>query len=479
MESAGRAVASEVASKIKGGGEVVVFAGTGRNGGDGMVAARILSGLGYRVSLILVGRELDIRDDSTLRNFQALKSMSETVRVEEIRDSTQLRPRKADALIDGLLGTGAKGSVRAPVLQAIKAFNESQGFKVAIDLPSGLDADTGEALGEIVRADVTVTLHRVKRGLEKAESYAGKVKVADIGIPPEAESFVGPGDVDAVKRDRPSESHKGDFGRVLVIGGSEVYSGAPALVGLAALRTGADLVYVAAPKQTALSISSISPNLITIKLEGEHFSARNLDQLKPYFGVCNSIAIGPGLGLHKETLEGLEEFFKVVNGLGKPVLFDADAVKAYGSFGKPLKVPAVFTPHAGEYEKLTGHKPPQDLASRAEHVKMCSRQLASTILLKGRVDVISNGERTKLNYTGNPAMTAGGTGDVLSGVVAAFLAMGFDTMQGATAGAFINGAAGDYVYREKGYHLVASDLLDKIPLVIENPMDHRNVRFPN
>jgi len=471
MENAGRAVAEEVLTRFSA-GEAVVFAGTGRNGGDGMVAARHLAGSGFRVVVYLVGREGDLRDDCTVRNWDALKRMRSSVQLVEVRDSTQLRPVTADILIDALLGTGARGRLRPPISVAVQALNESRGYRVAIDLPSGLDSDTGESLGEMVRADSTVTFHRMKSGLEKAGIR--NVKIAPIGVPPEAELYTGPGDVEIVRKPRPSESHKGQFGRVLVIGGGDVYAGAPALVALGALRTGVDLAYVAAPEKTAYTISSFSPNLITIKLKGPRFSSENIEELRPYLDSCDSVAVGPGLGLADETVTGLGELFKLFDEAKKPTLIDADAIKAYGRLKAQVKVPVVFTPHRGEYYHMTGKDLPDEVEGRAESV-MAEAAKHGTILLKGAVDIVSDGRRVKLNWTGNPAMTAGGTGDVLSGIVAALLAQGNSPFDSAAAGAFINGAAGDYVYRDKGYHLVASDLLDYIPRVMRDPMDHRRL----
>ena len=179
--------------------------------------------------------------------------------------------------------------------------NSLSGFKIAVDVPTGIDSDTGEVLGNAVKADLTVTFHKAKQGLEKAKKYVGELVVADIGLPQEMERFAGPGDVYLATKPRRPTAHKGDFGRLLVIGGSEVYSGAPTLVSLAALRTGVDIVYLAAPTKTALAISSMSPDLITIKLEGNNLKPSNMETLKPYLAMVDAVAMGPGLGLNPET----------------------------------------------------------------------------------------------------------------------------------------------------------------------------------
>ncbi len=275
---------------------------------------------------------------------------------------------------------------------------------------------------------------------------------------------------------RPPEAHKGDFGRVLAIGGSEVFSGAPTLVSLAALRTGVDVVYLAAPAKTALAISSMSPDLITVKLDGNHLKPSNMDELKSYIAIVDSVVLGPGLGLHPDTKEFVKLCIAAVEDSGKPLLLDADGLKAFAEFKRPFKVPAVLTPHAGEYTILTGQKLPDRLEERVAMVQKTAADLNAVVLVKGQVDLICSKRRFKLNFTGNPGMTVGGTGDVLSGVVGALLAQKADAFEAAVAGAFVNGAAGDFVTSEVGYHMVATDLLDWIPHVLDNPMSHVKVR---
>jgi NAD(P)H-hydrate epimerase len=183
------------------------------------------------------------------------------------------------------------------------------------------------------------------------------------------------------------------------------------------------------------------------------------------------------MGLHKESFDATAELFKKLVRLNKPTLIDADALKALGGSKSRLNFPAVLTPHAGEFEAISGRKVSDELEERIADVKQVANELNSTIALKGRVDVISDGSRVKLNWTGNPGMTVGGTGDVLSGVVASLMAQGCEPFEAAVAGAFINGAAGDFVYREKGFHLLATDLIDKIPYVMNDPMSHKDAKF--
>jgi hydroxyethylthiazole kinase-like uncharacterized protein yjeF len=477
MENAGRNVAREInirfpSKKTR----VAVVCGLGGNGGDGFVAARHLLSLGYSVEIVVAGKTTDITHEEALRNWLALQPLRTHLGMSEVTDSSLIPEFRADVVVDALLGIGLKGAPRPPVLQLIKVINLMQAFRVAVDIPTGLDSDSGEVFGEAVRADLTITFHRAKPGLLKAKEHVGELLTKDIGLPRTMESFAGPGDVSLAVKPRPAGSHKGDHGRLLVVGGSETYSGAPALVALAALRSSVDLAYVAAPEKVAYAISSTSPDLITVKLKGTHLSPDNTDQIRYWLEKATAAVVGPGLGLASETKRAVERLVAAAEELGKPLLLDADGLKAFSEFRRPLRVPSVLTPHAGEYQILAGKELPSDLDGKVERVKKMAERLNAVILLKGNTDIISDGKRVKLNFTGNPGMTVGGTGDVLSGIVGAFLAQKADPFEAAVAGAFTNGAAGDFVKSKKGYHMVATDLLDWIPGVIDDPMSHLKVR---
>jgi NAD(P)H-hydrate epimerase len=476
METAGHNVALEVASRFKPEKSVAVFCGLGGNGGDGFVAARHLLAMGFKVTVILAGKAKEISDKAASENWEALQSLKNAMPICEVYDTALIPDMTADIVIDALLGTGTKGKLKPPILQLVKKINTLNAFRVAVDVPTGIDAETGEVLGDAVKAHLTITFHETKQGFEKARKYVGELVVKGLGLPRQFEEFSGPGDVLMVTKPRPSESHKGDFGRLLVIGGSETYSGAPTLVTLAALRTGVDLAYLAAPEETAYAISSMCPDLITIKLEGKHLNSGDMPVLKKYIETVDAVAMGPGLGLHAETKKAVKAIIEAVEDAGKPLLLDADGLKAFAEFERKLKIPLVLTPHAGEYAILAGKKLPEDLKAKVAEVQKTAAKLGAVILLKGAVDVVADGKRFKLNFTGNPGMTVGGTGDVLSGVVGAFLAQKVDPFEAAVAGAFVNGAAGDFVFEEKGYHMVASDLIDWIPRVLNDPMSHVKVR---
>jgi hydroxyethylthiazole kinase-like uncharacterized protein yjeF len=472
MENAGRNVALEIAARCPQEQKVVIFCGLGGNGGDGFVAGRHLLARGFRVSIVLAGKGRDIRHEAAVQNWWALQPLRESIPVYEVTDSSAIPDLAADAVVDALLGTGTKGKLKPPITQIVDYINGLEAFKIAVDVPTGIDSDTGDVLGSAVKADVTVTFHKAKTGLLNAKKHVGELVVRDIGVPRELETFAGPGDVFLVNKPRTASAHKGDFGRLLVVGGSEIFSGAPALVSLAALRTGVDIVYLAAPAKTAYAVSSISPDLITLKLKGDHLSESNVAALQPYLQTVDAVVMGPGLGLHSETRDFVKACVSAVEAAGKPLLLDADGLKAFADFKRPLKVPLVLTPHAGEYEMLTGRKLPERREERVTEVQQTAKELNAVFLVKGEVDVVCDRKRVKLNFTGNPGMTVGGTGDVLSGVVGAFLAQKAPAFEAAVTGAFVNGAAGDFVAGEKGFHLVASDLLEWIPRVLDNPMSH-------
>jgi len=475
MENAGKALVTEISKKINvEGKKVAILAGLGNNGGDSFVAARHLALLGADVHVFLLGKSEDIRTDEARKNWDILKKMVLTVNAVEIRFVEKLKEfeeviRSADVVIDGMLGTGVRGELRDPYRTAVEIFNESNGLKVAVDIPTGLNPNTGEIHGTAVKADLTVTFHAFKKGLDGKKEYTGDVVVVDIGVPPEAEVIVGPGDFRAAVKPRRPEAKKGDFGRVLIIGGSDLYTGAPALCAMAALRCGCDISIIVAPESVASSIRSFSPNIIVHTYPGKVLTLEAIDIITPLVERSDTIVVGPGLGTADETFEACLKLFEIVKEKRKALVVDADGLKALSTSPFILAgTKTVLTPHAGEFRKLVNFDIAKlPLKERMEHVRRAAEQLGTTILLKGHWDVISNGDQVKVNVTGNPAMTVGGTGDVLSGLVATFLGWGNDPLTAASVAAFVNGIAGDLATQEKGYHIVATDLLNKIPDVFK------------
>ncbi|MFO7872531.1 MAG: NAD(P)H-hydrate dehydratase [Candidatus Undinarchaeales archaeon] len=263
-------------------------------------------------------------------------------------------------------------------------------------------------------------------------------------------------------KERHKDSHKGDNGKVLVIGGSRLYTGAQALCSLAVLRSGADLVYTASPERAADIVASFSPDLITIKLKGTHFKKEHIGEIKSFLEKVNSIVIGPGLNNDPETKIAVSELVKICE---KPIVIDADALKIVGDNPEILKdKKAVLTPHRHEFEIISGKKANKE--NVREFTAKLSAEHSVVTLLKAPNDIISNGMKVKVNKIGNPGMTVGGTGDVLSGLVAGFISQGNSLLDSAYNGAKINGEAGDLCREEMGYGFTASDLLVKIPALI-------------
>lgn len=476
MENAGANIAIEIKKRFaeKGKNKVTIVAGKGNNGGDAFAAARHLHG--FDVKILLIGRSHDLRTEETKRNWRILKESG--YELEEIADSSELKARAnllsaSDVLIDAIFGTGITGKIREPEATAIDLINAAkpQALVVAIDIPSGLDPDTGEA-EKAVRANLTVTFHKAKRGLLKKEEYVGELVVADIGIPECMEKLAGPGDVRCVLK-RNARSHKGDNGRVLIVGGGPFF-GAPTLAALAALRAGADWVTIAAPKTVSSIISSLSPNLIVHPLSSEVLVEKDVPMVSNLIRKHDVVVIGMGLGTEDETKRATRRIIE--DEASRKVAVDAD-----GFYGLSVPIEAedklvIVTPHAGEFSKMEiggGGRgvtvPPENMMEeRIDFVKDFSRLNNVITLMKGPTDIVSDGSRVKINKIGNAGMTVGGTGDVLAGLVGAFFAIVSDPLKAATAAAFVSGAAGDIAFEEKGYGLLATDVIENIPKVTKD-----------
>lgn len=468
MECAGKSVADQVMQRFKPDSKVIVVSGLSGNGGDGFVVARHLASSGYDVEVLILGTPENIHHEDSKVNYQILEKMKSSIKITEITDTSFIPELKSDVIIDGLIGTSMYGSLRTPYKEMVAAINRTDAYTVSIDIPTGMIADTGKVYGEAIKADLTVTFHKAKKGYRQKGDNVGELVVAPIGIPLEAELYTGPGDVWAAHKRRATDAHKGMFGTVLVIGGSETYSGAPTLTSLGAYSMGVDLVYTAVPETASQTIMTTSPSLITIKLKGERFSKAHIEVLEPFLEKVDAVAIGPGLGRHNDTVDAFNEFFRILQDHDLPCVLDADGLKAYSEVKTKIKIPTIFTPHSREFRLLTGEEASGSFEDKGEIVERHAAKLGAVVLLKGKVDVISDGKLTRYNWTGNPGMTVGGTGDVLTGITAGFVAQGASLMEAASAAAYINGTAGDWVYREKGYHILPEDLLDKIPYVIQD-----------
>ena len=460
MESSGNAVAREVRAVADPDATVALVCGRGNNGGDALVAARFLDE--YDVAVRLLGRPETIRTDIARENWDALASAE--IPAETVTDSRDFDlaglggvapdAEGADVVVDAMLGSGVSGGLREPERTAAGAINASDATVIAVDVPSGIDADTGEPSGGqnsvAVDADRVVTFHDAKPGLAALDA---EVTVADIGIPAAAERFTGPGDLLGLGRD--PDSHKGDNGEVLVVGGGP-YTGAPTLSALAALRAGADLVRVACPESVAGAVQGFSPNLIVRPLPGDRVGPAHVERVASLAAENDVVVLGPGLGGGDGTEAFVREFLTAFEGRA---VVDADALRIVPDVDTDAEL--VCTPHQGELVGMGGETA-SDPDERAELVREFAADLGHTLLVKGAVDVVADGGGVRLNRTGNPGMTVGGTGDVLAGTVGA-LAAATDPFRAAAVGAYVVGRAGDAAAEANGAGLVATDLPDRLP----------------
>jgi len=327
-----------------------------------------------------------------------------------------------------------------------------------VDVPSGVDADTGDAAGPAVVADRVVTFHDAKPGLSELDAA---VTVADIGIPEAAETLVGPGDLGFLERD--PTAHKGDFGRVLVVGGGP-YTGAPALSARAALRAGADLASVACPASVADAVQGYDESVIVRPLAGDLVGSAHLDQLLDYAAEVDTVLVGPGLGDADGTRGVVREFLDEYDGRA---VVDADALSVVSEVDTDADL--LCTPHRGELRGMGGPSV-EDARAEADEVAAFAADVGATLLVKGPQDLISDGTETRRNRTGNAGMTVGGTGDVLAGVAAALSCTQPLHRAGAIA-AYANGMAGDRVVEASGYGMLPTDLLDELPGVLWGDRD--------
>ncbi len=475
MQNAGREVARVISqNEIVKGKDITILCGLGGNGGDGMVAARYLQELGAQLRVFLIGSVNDISNPDTIANWDILNNIVE-IENSQLKSESQIKAEKsiktADILIDAMMGFGLRSKLRDPLLTAVKEFNKSTAVKYAIDVPTGIDSDNGNILGEAVKVKSTIALHAPKAGLSKALDFSGVIKVVSIGIPAEAGKICGPGDLSIFNRPRAKETRKGDYGKILVIGGSETYSGAPALTGLAALKTGADLVSIAAPEPVVSAIRSYSPNLMVTSIRAMHITPENLEALIELVKTQDVIALGPGLGIAPDTKKATKTLSEQIVGLGVKMVIDADGLKGIAGTGIKLNPSkCILTPHFGEIQILLGEKSKKSasLDTRIDHALSGAKLYNSVILLKGAVDVVAHPDgRYKLNRTGVPAMSVGGTGDVLTGIVAALLAHGKGAFNSAAAAAFISGKAGELAFEILGDHLMATDCIEQIPAAMK------------
>lgn len=453
MESSGNAVATRVRELTQPGDAVTLVAGRGNNGGDALVAARFLDD--REVTIHLLGRPESITTDIARANWDALVAGEYDTRV--VADSSAFLLNQPDLVVDGLLGTGITGALREPEATAAAAINDAEAPVLAVDVPSGVDADTGDAAGAAVDADHVVTFHDTKPGLGAHDD----VTVADIGIPEAAEIQVGPGDV-VILED--GGDQKGDSGRVFVIGGGP-YTGAPALAAGAALSAGADLAFVGCPQSVFDPIAGFSEDLIVQPfgtgadhLRPEHVS----DLLETATRHDDIVVLGPGLGRHDETLAAAEQF---LSGFAGRAIVDADALPLVPEVETDATL--VLTPNRRELADLGGPEV-DDVAANQDAIESLAADLGHVILAKGERDVITDGKRTRRCRAGTAGMTVGGTGDTLSGITAALLGRA-SPFEAACAASYVNGRAAERL--DRGGGLRATELQKTIPAALRGETD--------
>ena len=487
MESAGKSLAEEVgkiavytfSKPVK----VVIFTGSGGNGGDGFVAARYLLNRGYDVDIYML--KDNIRSPYSKTNLEILMNMKPRLsrlnifNLKTLEDIDNCEVAKSNdsefIIVDGLLGTGIKGKLQTNIRRAIELINESKGIKISVDVPSGMDPLTGEIADMAVVPDYTISFHKIKTGVRNAEEeVVGGLVTADIGIPFEAEYFVNYGDFLRLENRNP-KSHKGNNGKLLIVGGNKDYAGAPAIAGMAAIGAGADLVYVASPEKAAEAIKSTSPDLIVKSLEGDKLSLNHLDEILNLAENADAVLIGPGAGIDEDT----SKLFNVlVTKIKKPIVLDADALKQVEMSLIKNREDIVLTPHISEFksffkvnDNLKLDIDSYDFKHVNENItkfQQITRQIKGSVIVKGQYDLILSGTKFRINRSGNAGMTVGGTGDALSGIATSLLSQGLNTFDSACLAIFINGLAGDEAFKVKGNGFSATDLVSYIGSVIKN-----------
>ncbi len=487
MDRAGACVAERVQQMAAASGladpVIQLIAGRGNNGGDAFAAARYLKEHGHAVDVWLAGSADQVRGDARthMMRMQATgASVQELATLDDWKDAKEFMP-PGDIIVDGLLGIGVKGPARGPVAGAIAYIRNhaADALVVAIDVPSGLDADTGQAEGEVVQADLTVTMGLPKCGLIETDAldYVGDLEVADIGFPDELVEQV-PADTERAvihERDlfslferRKRSTHKGDYGRVLILAGSRSYSGAAVLAACAALRSGAGLVTAWVPEGIVSTVAVGAPELIvrgTPETEAGSAASALWSEWSDEFNAFDAALVGPGLTRHEETAALVE---RIVKESRIPLVLDADAVSVLAGKMDVLaaaECPLVLTPHPGEFAALVGGTVDQIQADRIRSARSAAQSCKATIVLKGANTVVAGPEPPAwINLSGNPGMATAGTGDVLGGVLVSLIGQGFAPFDAARAAVALHGWAGDHAaWRLAQAGIIASDVIEELP----------------
>jgi NAD(P)H-hydrate epimerase len=479
MENAGRQVVSAMEAIFEDLGDrrVAILCGRGSNGGDGFVVARTLVQRGVDVAVFLIGRVSDVRGDARI-NLEVLGRLGLTV--VEIADGQTwelhlTEVRDCDLIIDAIFGTGLNAPLSGFIQSVVADVNALDIPVVAVDVPSGLSADTAELAGDSIDAALTVTLAAPKLSLllPPAEGRAGDVVIADIGIPAGVIEVVDGPRVDLLTRGaiaeliptRDADSHKGDFGRVLVVAGSRGKTGAAHLAAMGALRSGAGLVTVATPADCLPIVAAMAPEYMTepIMEVGDELDPDAVDRLLALH--TDVMAVGPGLGQGPATRAFIR---RLVEGATVPMVIDADGLNAFA--GDPDRLSGgdgrhvIITPHPGEMGRLLGLSVDDVQARRLEIARSLASDQQVYVVLKGHRTLIATPDgKVFINPTGNAGMATGGTGDVLTGMIAAWLAQLLDAEAACKVAVYLHGLSGDRARAEEGeVAMTAGSLLTAI-----------------
>ena len=486
METAGSAIVHAIEQHYPTCQRIGILAGKGNNGGDGIVIARQLAHTGRDVHLFLVSPQESFTGEAHI-NLQIAKNLR--LQIEEILTGREIplnQIASCELLVDAILGTGLHGTVRDPIATVINAINGLSSPILSVDLPSGLNADTGHPLGTCVRADRTVTIGLPKRGLlmHPGAELAGKLEVVDIGFP---EQVVDAQDIKVNwttatqatqwMPSRPPASHKGSYGRVLLVAGSTGMTGAAALASEAALRAGAGLVTLATPEHLNPILEGLLPEVMTLPLPETDAGSLAVSATSTILDFAERtrsvLAIGPGLSQHPETVSLVHQLLRenLEQSLGLRIVADANGLNALSQTKEIITLlgkEAVLTPHPGEMARLTNTPVSTLETDRVGTAQQYASEHGLTLVFKGAPTVSANASGDVwINSTGNPGMSTGGMGDVLTGIIAGLMAQNVSSESAAALGVYLHGLAGDIAVEVLGMHgLIASDVLKTVPQAI-------------
>ena len=487
MENAAAAVMTAMEKFFDGlqGVRVGIICGKGNNGGDGLALARRLRISGVPVRVALLSSFGPVKGEAKVNLSILRKTDVEIVQNASSRSLADIIAW-SDVLVDAMLGVGLSSPLKGLYAKAVGMINASVNPVVAVDVPTGIDADTGEVNGAAVKADLTVTMAFLKPGLVlyPGAEYAGTVRVADLGIPPEVAekenismSLLDRDSVRGVISGRLPDAHKGDFGHLMVVAGSPGKAGAAIMAARGALRAGAGLVSVATPNNLVPIIQAQVAEAMAVpsaeSIEGTLGIGAEEELLKA-MGKMSAAAIGPGLSTHYETVQAVRS---LVRRLAIPAVIDADGLNALVGFTdilKKVRASVILTPHPGEMGRLLGISSSDVQRDRIAIASNFAKKNKVTVVLKGAATVVATPQGwVFINSTGNPGMASGGTGDALTGMIGSFLAQGYSASQAACLGVYLHGRAGDLAAEEKGEtSMIAGDLIDKIPQTFKETIQY-------